>query len=50
MSRNQLIAHYLRHEREQITEALRIKGEDIAKLCARLSQIERQIQKYETER
>lgn len=50
MNRNETIAHYLRHEREQLTEALRIKGEDIARLCARLSQIERQIQKYETER
>jgi prefoldin subunit 5 len=50
MNRDQLLAHYLRHEREQITEALRIRGEDIAKLCARLSQIERQLQKYETER
>ncbi|GAA0840583.1 hypothetical protein GCM10008915_36420 [Bifidobacterium pullorum subsp. gallinarum] len=50
MTRNETIAHYLRHEREQITEALRIKGEDIAKLCARLSQIDRQLQKYETER
>ncbi|WP_156337112.1 hypothetical protein [Paenibacillus dakarensis] len=47
---NERLAAYLRIERANIEYILRIKYEDIAILNERKAQIERQLQKYETER
>lgn len=46
---DQFIEH-LRQERESILAAIRCREVDIARLNERLAEIERQIEKYETER
>lgn len=44
------IVNYLRYERERLIEVIHIHEEEVARYNARLAQIERQIEKYETER
>jgi len=44
------IVSYLYYERERLIEVIRIHEGEVARYNARLAQIERQIEKYETER
>jgi len=44
------LVNYLRYERERLIEVIRIHNEEVARYNARLAQIERQLEKYETER
>ncbi|WP_179292203.1 hypothetical protein [Paenibacillus campinasensis] len=44
------IVNYLHYERDRLIEVIRIHEEEVARYNARLAQIERQIEKYETER